>query len=161
MVPLFYGGELLKNGIDGRPVAGFGSDVLPHNLSVLINHEHRWTGDTLDGVEYAVLSDEILVDVRKDWESQIQLRRKFLTISGRICTNCDHLGTETFDPRVIFLQLAELRTAKPSSLGPIKYNENRLLTLVGIQVDSRTLHRKPCDVRRDALHLKGEQQCEN
>ena len=161
IVPLFHGRELLKNGIDGGPVAGFRSDVLPHDLSVLINHEHGGTRDTFDRVQYAVLPDEILIDIRKDRESQIQLRCELLTIGGRIRTNGDHLGTETLHFRVIFLQLAELRTAKSSSLGPIENNENRLFALVRIQIDSRTLNRKPSDVRRDALNLKREQQRKN
>ena len=40
MVTLFHGGELLKDGIYGRPIAGIASNVLPYNLSFLIHDEH-------------------------------------------------------------------------------------------------------------------------
>jgi hypothetical protein len=59
------------------------------------------------------------------------------------------------------LQLTELLAAKPSSLGPIKNNQNVPLAFERIQADGRTLDRKPRDVRRRALNLKGKKKSDN
>jgi hypothetical protein len=91
-------------------------------------------------MEYAVLSDEVLVHIRKDGIRQAQLRGHLLTIGGTIRTNSDHLSTEILDLRVIFLQLAELRATEPSSLGPIKDHQNRLFALKGIQIHGLALN---------------------
>ena len=109
-------------------------------------------------MEYAVLSDEVLVHIRKDGIRQAQLRGHLLTIGGTIRTNSDHLSTETLDLRVIFLQLTELRAAEPSSLRPVKHHQNALLTLEGIQINSRALNRKTHDVRGHALNLHCQKQ---
>jgi hypothetical protein len=112
-------------------------------------------------MEYAILSDEVFVHIRKDGIGQIQLRGHLLTIGGIIRTNSYHLSTETLDLRVIFLQLAELRATEPSSLSPIKDHQDRLLALKGIQIHGLTLNRETCDVRGDTLHLKRKQQRKN
>lgn len=112
-------------------------------------------------MEYAILSDEVLVHIRKDGIGQIQLRGYLLTISGTIRTNSYHLSTETLDLRVIFLQLTELRATEPSSLSPIKDHQNRLFALKGIQIHGLALNREASNVRGDSLDLKREQQRKN
>jgi len=105
-------------------------------------------------MEYAILSDEVLVHIRKDGIGQIQLRGYLLTIGGTIRTNSYHLSTETLDLRVIFLQLTELRAAEPSSLSPVEDHYNRLLTFEGVQIDCRPLNREATDIWGDSLDLK-------
>ena len=120
MVTLFHGGQLLQDGIHWGSIAGVGSDVLPNNLSGLVYDEHGRTRNPLCRMEYAVLLDEVLVYVRKDGISQLQLRGHFLPVGGTVCADRNHLGAETLDLRVVCLQLTELRAAKPSSLRPVK-----------------------------------------
>jgi hypothetical protein len=152
---------LLKDGIDRRTIAGLATDVLPCNLPIFIYNEHRRARDAFSWMEYAVLSDKVLVHIRKDGIRQIQLPGHLLTIGGTIRTNSNHLGTETLDLRVIFLQLAELRATKPSSLSPIEDHQNRLFALKRIQIHGLALNREPSNVRGDTLHLKREQQRKN
>lgn len=91
-------------------------------------------------MQYAILPDEIFVDVRKNRVGQIQLHCDLLAVRRGVGTNRNDLRAETFDLRVILLQLTELRATKPSSLGSVKYDKNRFLTLEGIQIDRRTLN---------------------
>jgi hypothetical protein len=58
------------------------------------------------------------------------------------------------------LQLTELRAAEPSSLGPVKNNQDRLLPLKRVQIDGFALNRKPADVRREGLKLNLSLKCE-
>jgi len=81
-----------------------------------------------------------------------------LTIGRGICTHCNHLRPEALNLRIIFLQLAELRAAEPSSLSPVKDDQDGLLTLKGIQVDRRALDGKAGDVRGHALNLHRQKQ---
>jgi hypothetical protein len=55
------------------------------------------------------------------------------------------------------LQLTELRAAEPSSLRPVKDDQDRLLAFERIQADGRTLDRKTTDVGCDALNLKSQE----
>jgi hypothetical protein len=120
MVTLIGRRELLKDDIDPRAVACLSADVIPCNLAILVHDEHRRTRDTLGWMKDAVLTNEVLVDIRKNGVRQIQFRRHFLTVGGTVRTDGDHLGAEALNLGVIFLQLTELRAAKPSSLSPVK-----------------------------------------
>ena len=112
-------------------------------------------------MQHPVLPDEIFVDIGKDRIRQAQLGRYFLTIGRRICTHCDHLRPEAFNLLIIFLQLTELRAAEPSSLGPVKDDQNVLLALKRIQVDRRALDRKTGDIWSHALNLHRQKQSNN
>jgi hypothetical protein len=59
------------------------------------------------------------------------------------------------------LQLAELRSTKPSSLRPVKDDQDRFLSFERIQIDALTLNREPGDVGCNALGLKCQQQSKN
>ena len=91
----------------------------------------------------------------------MQLRRDLLTIRWRVCAHRNHFSAELLDLPVIFLQLAELRAAEPSSLCPVKDHENAFLALEGIQINSRALNRKTHDVRGHALNLRCQKQRDN
>jgi len=88
----------------------------------------------------AVLTNEILVDIRKNGVRQVQFRRDFLTVGGTIGTQGYHLCAQALDLGVIFLQLTELRAAKPSSLGPVEDYQHRLLAFKGTQIDGCSLN---------------------
>src|SRR5215831_6262608 len=120
MVTLIGRRELLKDDIDLRTVACLSADVLPCNLAFLVHNEHRRTRNTFSWMKDAVLTNEILVDIRKNGVRQAQFRRDFLTVGGTVRTQGYHLCAQALDLGVIFLQLTELRAAKPSSLSPIK-----------------------------------------
>ena len=157
MVPLFHRRHLLKNRIDSRPIRGIVSDVFPNDLPLLIHKEHGRPRDAFGRMEDSVLLDEVFVNVGKDRKAQVQFRRHLLSVGRTVGTNGNHLGPEGLDLRIIFLQLAELRAAEPSSLSPVENNQNRLLALKRIQVDACALNRKTADVRCDPLNLKGKQ----
>ena len=112
-------------------------------------------------MEHPVLPDEIFVDIGKDRIRQAQLGRYLLTIGWGICTHCDHLCPEAFNLLIIFLQLTELRAAEPSSLGPVKDDQNGLFAFKRIQVDRRALDRKTGDIWSHALNLHRQKQSNN
>ena len=134
------------------------ADIAPNNGAGLVNDEHRRARDAFLRVQHVVHPYVSPGIIRKNRIRQLHLARNGYAVGRRIGADRDQFCPGCLDFLIVGLQLAELRAAEPSVMGPVENQKNVLLSLVEIQIHTGSLNRKPRDVWCGSLDLKEQEQ---
>jgi len=89
-----------------------------------------------------------MVGVRQQRVLEIEQVRYVLPRAGIFYTNGQNLSFQFLEVRIVFLQLPELRPARPSPAGPVEDQDDVLQPLVRREGDRVAPHRREAEVAR-------------